>query len=56
VNKIKIRTYILNDCVYCWSSMSVDILCCEAGGIWLIVFIKLYRGDCVKNVCAVARF
>jgi len=26
---IKIRTYILNDCVYCWSSMSVDILCCD---------------------------
>lgn len=26
---IKIRTYILNDCIYCWSLMSVDILCCE---------------------------
>lgn len=40
---IKIRTYIFNDCVYCLSSMSVDLLCCEEDEIWLFVFIKLYR-------------
>ena len=56
MNEIKIITYILNDCVYCWSSMSVDVLCCEEDEIELSVFIKLYSGDCVKNVRAVARF
>jgi len=30
---IKIRTYVLNDCVYCWSSMGVDMLCCEEDDI-----------------------
>jgi hypothetical protein len=37
---IKIRTYILNDCVYCLSSMSVDLLCCEEDEIWLFVLLN----------------